>query len=245
MKDLFEKEQNILEHASVHLEDVKNGLPCDSQEFAVLVKEYGRVLKQLRRITRMSDRTTVNLNSSKLALLDKVHYDALTGIYNRRYMEENLNTVIKTLARSGGATLSVLMMDVDFFKKYNDTYGHSMGDECLKIVATALKSTMARAGDFVARYGGEEFAAILPNTDEHGARIMAERILESVRACGVPHSKSSVADCVTISIGATSGYIWNSQSGEDFIRKADEALYLSKQNGRNRYTYLNFEGITE
>jgi diguanylate cyclase (GGDEF)-like protein len=130
------------------------------------------------------------------------------------------------------------MIDVDFFKKYNDTYGHSMGDVCLHVIAATLGKNLARADDFVARYGGEEFAAALPNTDENGALLVANKLLESVRALGIPHESSSIADYVTISIGITTGSVVYTQSLHDYLKRADEALYMSKQNGRNRCTSL-------
>lgn len=91
-----------------------------------------------------------------------------------------MKRIIKSISRSSG-TLNVLMMDIDFFKKYNDTYGHSAGDECLRTVSNALNDSITRANDFVARYGGEEFIVVLPNTDENGARVIANRMLQSVR----------------------------------------------------------------
>ena len=238
MDDLFDREQKILDHAASNLERIRKGAKCDIAEYEIFVKEYGRLLKQMRRITRISDRTTENLQASRLDLLEKVHYDVLTGIYNRRYMEENLNYIIKSLSRSG-SKLSVLMMDIDYFKKYNDTYGHIIGDDCLKSVAETLAGSITRADDFVARYGGEEFVAILPNTDESGARMMAENILKKVRELGIPHESSDVADCVTISIGAATGDVEYMQTGTDYIKRADEALYMSKKGGRDRYTFLN------
>lgn len=183
--------------------------------------------------------TVQNMKDSLIDALDKAHYDPLTGLYNRRYMDENLNRIIKSMSRSNG-TLSVLMIDVDYFKDYNDTYGHNMGDICLKAIADALSGNITRTDDFVARYGGEEFIVVLPNTDECGANIMANRLLENVSACGIVHEKSDVAGHVTISIGATTGKVTHNKCGEDYIKRADEALYTSKQNGRNRYTYLEF-----
>jgi len=171
---------------------------------------------------------------------EKIYYDALTGIYNRRYFDENLEQIIKSLSRPAG-TLSLMMVDIDFFKKYNDTYGHSAGDNCLINTATALSGMMAREGDFVARYGGEEFVVVLPHTDENGARLFAEKLLESVRKLGIPHETSEVAHFVTISIGATTGSVRHTQKAVDYIKSADKALYLSKQNGRNRYTYISFD----
>jgi diguanylate cyclase (GGDEF)-like protein len=172
-----------------------------------------------------------------LSLLDEVHYDPLTSIYNRRFLEENMSRIIKSLSRSGGI-LSLMMIDVDFFKKYNDTYGHSMGDDCLKAIAEILTQCVNRGNDFVARYGGEEFVVVLPNTDENGARKVADKLLERVRERNIPHGKSDVADCITISIGATTGQVEHTQKADDYFKWADEALYLSKQGGRNRLSFI-------
>ncbi|MCL1820160.1 MAG: GGDEF domain-containing protein [Oscillospiraceae bacterium] len=239
--DLFEKEQNVLNNATAHLEEVKSGgIAVDGAVFAGLVKEYGRLLKQLRRMTKISDRATDNLNTSKLDLVDKVHYDALTGMYNRRFMEESIKRIIKSLARSGGC-LSILMMDVDNFKKYNDTYGHAAGDECLKSLGEALKKSIMRPDDFVARYGGEEFIAVLPGAAEADAAIVAERVLVNVRELKIPHEKNENIGHVTISVGGTTvTEISPDHKTEDYTTRADEALYSSKHNGRNRYTFIKY-----
>jgi diguanylate cyclase (GGDEF)-like protein len=172
--------------------------------------------------------------------VDKIYYDPLTGICNRRYLDENLKRVYHTLSRSG-SELSVMMVDIDHFKKYNDTYGHALGDVCLKAVACTLRNSVARADDFVARYGGEEFAVVLPNTDEDGARLIAEKMLEGIRSCKIPHEKSSAADCVTFSIGVATGTAASPYAAEDFIRRADEMMYVSKKSGRNRYSLAGME----
>jgi diguanylate cyclase (GGDEF)-like protein len=242
--DLFEDEQQVYNNAMAHVAAVREGTSHSLEEFETLVKEYGRLLKQLRRVTKFADKTTTDLHTSNLDLVDKVHYDALTGIYNRRFMEENLKQLIKSLSRSGGV-LSIMVLDVDFFKKYNDTYGHSEGDACLKSVAETLSRAVTREGDFVARYGGEEFVVVLPHTDESGAHVTANRLLENMIECGIPHEKNEAADCVTISIGGTTTMVKHTHDGCDYIKRADEALYMSKQNGRNRYTHLKFEEAVE
>ena len=178
-------------------------------------------------------------NIQRLELeVDKIYYDALTGIYNRRYFDENLKSIMKSMSRSG-SRLSLMMIDIDYFKKYNDTYGHSAGDKCLKTIAQVLSQSIMRAGDFIARYGGEEFAVVLPNVDENGACMVAEKLLENIRNCKIPHEKSDVASCVTISIGITSGPVQHRHREDDYIKRADEMLYKSKQNGRNRYNFAN------
>ena len=239
--DIYEEEQQIFDEAVARVAEIKNGVHFDNDEYIKLTKEYGKILKQLRRITRITDRTARSLHENNLDLTDKVHYDALTGIYNRRFMEDNLKRVMKTTSRSG-STLSVLMMDIDFFKKYNDTYGHSEGDICLKTVAETIAESLLRPDDFVARYGGEEFIVILPDTDESGARVMANKILTNIRGKNIPHEKNEVANCVTTSIGVTTSDVKRGEEGSDYVKRADEALYVSKQNGRDRYTFLEFKG---
>jgi diguanylate cyclase (GGDEF)-like protein len=165
--------------------------------------------------------------------VDKIYYDPLTGIYNRRYFDENLKRIINLLSRSKGV-ISLLMVDIDFFKDYNDTYGHGAGDKCLKVITETLKNTITRSDDFVARYGGEEFIVVLPNTDENGARLLAENMLKNIRNCNIQHNASNVANCVTISIGVATRMAEHIVNGEDFVKSADEMLYKSKQSGRNR-----------
>ena len=165
----------------------------------------------------------------------EVERDALTGIFNRRFFDNNMKRIISFLSRSAGS-LSLMMIDIDFFKRYNDTYGHLEGDKCLRIVAQTLSQSIKRANDFVARYGGEEFIVVLPNTDEQGARLVADRLLGNIRNCNIPHEKNDAADCVTISIGVTTGKVTYTNNADNFIKKADELLYKSKQGGRNRYS---------
>ncbi|WP_461257936.1 diguanylate cyclase [Treponema sp. R80B11-R83G3] len=163
--------------------------------------------------------------------------DQLTGIYNRRYLDGNLKKIIKLHSRTRGS-LSVLMIDIDYFKKYNDAYGHDAGDSCLTAVASALSQCITRDDDFIARYGGEEFTVVLPNTDDKGAHLIADKMLEKMREIKIPHKASDIADYVTVSIGGTTGIINLLQHGGDYIKAADEALYESKKNGRNRYAFL-------
>jgi len=162
--------------------------------------------------------------------------DQLTGIYNRRYFDGHMKKIIKSLAHTE-SSFSLLLIDVDYFKKYNDTYGHEAGDGCLRAIAVALSKCVSGDGDFIARYGGEEFAVVLPNTDKNGAQSIAEKLLEKIRKCNIPHKASDVADYVTISIGGTTGIVKHSQHARDYIKVADKALYESKKNGRDRYTF--------
>jgi len=237
--DLFDREQQVNDRALNHNKDVRNGMQYSFSEFETLSNEYGKLLKHLRRITRFSDRTTMDLFNSNADLSDKVKRDPLTGLYNRRYLEENLARNIKELSRSN-SYLGILMIDIDFFKKFNDTYGHNAGDYCIISVAEAFAECVSRDDDFIARYGGEEFVIALPHTDENGAQITAKRVLERVVERQIPHEKNEAAGCVTVSIGATAIAVKHTHIGEDYIKCADEALYLSKQNGRNKFTFKKF-----
>ena len=179
------------------------------------------------------------LRKMKIAFEDMAKTDVLTGLFNRRYLEDALNRVIKTISRSQ-SVLSLLMVDVDFFKKYNDTYGHSMGDTCLRIIADVLVESITREEDFAARFGGEEFVVVLPHTNEKGAEMVANRLLENMRKRVVPHDTSDAASIVTVSIGGTTSNVRFTHSGIDYIKRADQALYMSKENGRNMYSFLSF-----
>ncbi len=239
-ENLFEREEHVLSWAESCLADYSEEKHSFRESFSRITLEYERILKQLKRVTRLSDRTTIDLNAEKQILLDKVNIDALTGLYNRRFMEEKLKYLLRSLSRSQGY-LTVMMLDIDYFKKYNDTYGHGRGDECLKAVAKALASSFERADDLVCRYGGEEFTAILPNTDKIGAALLAQRILDNVRDLNIPHEKNDVAPYVTVSIGVTCLIPFHNQQPEQILKRADDALYESKHNGRDRFTFLQYQ----
>jgi diguanylate cyclase (GGDEF)-like protein len=168
----------------------------------------------------------------------KIFYDALTGLYNRRFVDEHLNRLLKSLSRMEGM-LSIMMVDIDHFKKFNDTYGHNAGDACLKEVARLLAAGVAREDDFVARYGGEEFLVVLPNTSEKSAVSIAEKMLATVRGLAIEVGSGKTASAA-ISIGLVSGFAQPNLSAVDYIDMADKQLYASKQNGRDRYTFKRF-----
>jgi diguanylate cyclase (GGDEF)-like protein len=129
--------------------------------------------------------------------------------------------------------LSLIMLDVDHFKDYNDHYGHLTGDGCLQHVATAITESVKRAQDMVCRFGGEEFVVLLPETDQQGAEVLAEKIRKTVEDLAIAHTKSSAAECVTISLGIASLNPADNSSPRDLIQIADDALYKAKNNGRN------------
>ena len=215
-----------------------------TDEFALIKSAINEMAKSLHTYMNeklQAERLAHEAELSRLDLLIKIHYDSLTSVYNRRYLDETLDQTIKLLSRSGGV-LSVLMTDVDNFKLYNDTYGHGDGDACLRAVANALTGSIERETDFVARYGGEEFCIILPNTDEEGANRVAGRILANIRALKIKHASNTAAEYVTISIGVTTGAVTPTQSFADYVKRADEALYISKHNGRDQSVFLPVAG---
>jgi len=160
--------------------------------------------------------------------------DGLTGIPNRRSFDEVLLKEWNRSKRHSNA-ISLIMLDIDFFKLYNDHYGHQGGDDCLKRVATALKNSLHRETDMLARYGGEEFSAILPDTNIEGALKLAENMRSNVQSNQIPHEKSKVSDYVSISIGVASTVPSQDSTPPDIlIAAADQALYKAKEEGRNR-----------
>ncbi|MBC7661997.1 MAG: diguanylate cyclase [Chitinophagaceae bacterium] len=162
--------------------------------------------------------------------------DSLTGIPNRRCFDENFEQEWKRTFRNGGH-ITLIIGDVDFFKQYNDTYGHQSGDSCLARVAQALKSCLKRPGDLVARYGGEEFAMILPQTNAQQALTILNNIQASMLALAIEHTGSKVSPNVTLSLGVASTEPSVSGINRDtLLANADRALYVSKKAGRNRFT---------
>lgn len=174
----------------------------------------------------------------KLARLSSV--DGLTEVFNRRYFDNALEKEFQRSVRNHVA-ISLIMIDIDGFKAYNDFYGHLRGDRCLKQIATALKKVFKRSHDFIARYGGEEFVVVLPETSREGAGNMAEALRAQVEKLAIDHIKAPVGTCVTISLGVASMVPQPGNVSEELINRADRALYHSKITGRNRVTLASKE----
>ncbi|RCU51664.1 MULTISPECIES: diguanylate cyclase domain-containing protein [Corallincola] len=162
-----------------------------------------------------------------------VFIDGLTEIPNRRRFDELLEAEWLR-ARRNSTPIAVLLMDIDSFKLFNDNYGHTEGDDCLRATAAALANALRRPADFVARYGGEEFVAIVPEATEDAAVALAEKMRAAVEALQVPHEYSEVASVVTLSVGVAATVPSLERTPEQLIQTADEALYKAKQAGRNR-----------
>lgn len=171
-----------------------------------------------------------NLNK-KLETLSNT--DGLTNIANRRYLDERLTLEYNRLSRKG-AELSLIMIDIDYFKLFNDHYGHVCGDDCLRQVARVISNNISRSADVAARYGGEEFVCILPETDLQGTKLIAEKIRIDVENLFIEHKQSKISNFVTISLGVSTIECCSSKNTLDILSMADKALYKAKMNGRNR-----------
>lgn len=194
--------------------------------FAVLRQRVRRLIQQAKLYHKLE---IANRELQRLAALD-----GLTGLANRRRFDEYLEAQWQHLT-TDNLPLSLILCDIDFFKKYNDTYGHQAGDACLRQVADALRFCAKHSADLVARYGGEEFAVILPNTPAADAAQVAEEMRRVVSALEIPHVQSAVSQHVTLSLGVACIYPTPDTSGTMLIAAADAALYQAKAAGRDRY----------
>jgi diguanylate cyclase (GGDEF)-like protein len=186
--------------------------------------------------TTHSDTIEAMLYDRALSLAREVTVDGLTQIANRRTFDHQLENEWQRLSREN-LPLSLLLCDVDFFKRYNDRYGHPTGDDCLRAVAKAIESCIRRPADLAARYGGEEFAVILPNTLREGATHIADQICQAVANLNIPHEFSYVSKHVSLSVGISTVFPKVKVLPKTLLESADKGLYLAKNNGRNRAVF--------
>ena len=189
-------------------------------------------LQVIERTTELQ-RSEALLKKANFELEKLVNIDGLTQVGNRRCFDDRLKMEWQRLSRDV-QPISLILFDIDYFKLYNDLYGHQMGDACLTAIAQTVKQVLSRPADLVARYGGEEFVIILPNTDIQGALIVAEHIRIAITNLGIVHQSSSISDIVTISLGVASLLPNSKQELATLIKQADTALYRAKQQGRNQ-----------
>ncbi len=189
---------------------------------------------EITELAQSFERFATTIELQKNTLEEMSLRDALTGIANRRAFDDYYSQALNMASRQCWP-LTVLLIDVDYFKQYNDNYGHSQGDVCLKQVASLIKQQMPRKTDILARYGGEEFAVLLPDTDEQGAITVARNILDAFKNAQIPHDFSGVADHVTVSIGISVGQQKDGAITLPSVEAADQALYKAKRTGRNRW----------
>lgn len=207
-----------------------------AQQNADLVTVNQRLEQRVHERTQALAEANAELQEVNAQLQAFSRRDGLLGIANRAYFDERLMEEVAR-ARRNRHMLGVLMMDVDFFKRYNDTYGHPAGDACLKAVAQAVSGVMVRRTDFLARYGGEELVALLPDTPVDGALRVAQRVVEAVRGMALAHQASGAASVVTLSVGVASlmpDERPDAAFAAGLLAQADGALYQAKQAGRNR-----------
>ncbi len=185
------------------------------------------------RLAELVEERTAELRAANVLLEELSRSDPLTGLANRRHFDEIKDVEFRRAMRLG-QPLTVLMCDVDFFKRYNDHYGHAQGDQCLQAVADTLQCVFARAGEVVARLGGEEFVVLLPGVDAESAHRSAVRLQQRLAERELPHEASAVSPHVTLSIGLAGFEADSMDQFEQLLRRADEALYRAKTQGRNR-----------
>jgi diguanylate cyclase (GGDEF)-like protein len=217
--------------------------PCKEEELLFRVTRCFEKLQMLNDAKKTNEKLkksvikhqelekSLRASNKQLELLSTL--DGLTGIANRRTFEKFLEREWKSSMRHTQPATAI-MMDIDFFKLYNDTYGHQAGDDCLKKVARTIEKSLRRPGDLVARYGGEEFVAILSDTSQKGAFSLAEKVRASVEALEIPHQASQASKFVTISLGVASRVPERGDASSILISEADKSLYKAKQEGRNR-----------
>lgn len=219
----LEHELALRRHIEAELEAIRDDLENRVRERTHALESRNAELNQLR----------FALEAANQRLKRLVAVDGLTGISNRRHFDRALDRELRR-ARRESLPLSLVFLDLDEFKRFNDTYGHARGDEVLRLVARTLDETFRRGGDLVARYGGEEFAVVLPGLDGRRAELYAERLRRRIWRLAIPYEASNVADRVTISGGVATvppGYI---ATADELLSAADKALYRAKCQGRNR-----------
>jgi diguanylate cyclase (GGDEF)-like protein len=230
-----------LEHRAKELEQLNQSLEYKVSERTSKLRErtvqLGHANKQLHFEIKEREDAEKALRIANEALQRLATVDGLTQIPNRRYFDDKLQEEWGRLTREK-QPLSLILFDVDFFKQYNDFYGHLAGDACLMQIAQLAKKSVKRPADFVARFGGEEFVLVLPNTERDGAIKIAKRIMQKLKKQGIPHERSDVSKYITISLGVSTIIPSVRSSRDKLIAMADQALYLSKEQGRNRYSFL-------
>jgi len=225
-------------------EDLARGIEVGGDDYimkpvgSVVVQAKVRAMYRLVQMQRALVKVAGQLHDANQELQRLSMTDGLTGIANRRMFDESLAREWRRCLRLK-KPMSIVMLDVDYFKKYNDRYGHQDGDDCLRAVAQEMVRSTPRAGDLVARYGGEEFVMILGDTDEGGAHWVANRIRQHVAELNMPHDGSPFGH-VTVSCGVASVMPSAELSVDMLVKSADNALYLSKNQGRNTVTFLNY-----
>jgi diguanylate cyclase (GGDEF)-like protein len=202
-------------------------------QLAIVALDNAQLYSRLQDELKERHRAQEALKSANLKLERLARLDGLTQVANRRRFDEALQEEWRRMRRSR-APIALIMGDVDFFKRFNDTYGHQAGDRCLQVIARTMAANAYRPADMIARYGGEEFVMLLPETDIEGARFVAQRILTAVHNLKIPHACSDAAPHVTLSLGVACLTADADGDPSLLVQLADEALYEAKKGGRNK-----------
>lgn len=221
--------------------DAEIRTPGPARQLPGLTDLESRQFRTMRVLHRLVETAAREIESMNRELAGLARRDSLTGLHNRRMFDEQLAREIRRLGRSG-QPLSLVMLDVDHFKPFNDTYGHVMGDDCLREVGQVLLGIAKRSNDLAARYGGEEFAIILPETGHGIAMALAEEIRRAVEELAIPHRSSPTAHRLTVSLGVVTAGFDSAQDVENIVSRCDRQLYGAKESGRNRVCGLDLSG---
>ncbi|WP_049659449.1 sensor domain-containing diguanylate cyclase [Bacillus sp. FJAT-27231] len=214
---------------------VKSYTEHDFSKETPTYRKKDELFELIRNVGRMRTELSTSIHSLKM----KVHYDELTGLYNRRYFNEFIVNEWEA-AKKKSENFSLILFDIDHYKDFNDTYGHLAGDECLRRISECLQLYNQEPSHFIARYGGEEFVVLLLQRTEQEALFIAEEIRKAILNLKIPHKTSPISNYVTVSIGVASVVPTGEMMPNDIISAADQALYYSKENGRNQVTqYAN------
>jgi diguanylate cyclase (GGDEF)-like protein len=250
-----------LETIAAHGDVVLGELHDSNQRLEIEISERLRIEASLHAVLETTSRDNADLQTMLELTVEHSDYlekslqqevnaaktiatiDALTKIPNRRRLDEFLDQEWNSMIRQK-TSIAFLLCDIDFFKPYNDNYGHSAGDKCLHQVAQAIAGCVHRPSDLVARYGGEEFAIVLTNTNAQGSIKVAEVIQSELAKLKLPHAYSAVSPYITLSIGISATVPTQASTPQNFINTADVALYQAKKQGRNRYVFKSFNTLT-
>jgi diguanylate cyclase (GGDEF)-like protein len=233
MNSIFTREDKVLKNSALILESNIIETEKDKELYKNLVKEYKELLEQMKRMIKISDMMENKLNCVRRSIDEISKIDFLTNIYNRRYFNQVLIEEWENCKRNSNS-VSLLMIDVDKFKQYNDIYGHLNGDTCLQNISQAIKNAIQEPNNIVSRYGGEEFIVLIPNSDLEKAKYIAESIRKNIEKLRILHVGSKEYGIITVSIGVATNIPNENLSPEKLIHMSDEALYRAKSSGRNR-----------
>lgn len=238
MDNIFSKEEEIISNAEKLISLKQFSSIEDEINYTNLLNEYKDLLKQMMKVVKMADITQLDLKtiSDNLEIISQI--DVLTELYNRRYFNEAYDREWKNSILLQ-TPISLVMIDIDYFKKYNDTYGHLKGDECLATVAKQIGKSARKTRDVVSRFGGEEFIIILPETDINGAALIAKSLIKDIQNLNIAHKSSPISEKVTLSIGLASMIPNENMDMDVFLKMADDALYEAKNDGRNCFKIHN------